>query len=63
MLYRLVYNRKYVYIFYSITILFSTVPFQATFVINQNGVIILSHFDSDYKERSSVGAILKSLNN
>ena len=36
-------------------------PIPATFVINKEGVIIWRHFDSNYKERSSITAILESL--
>ena len=38
-------------------------PIPATFIINKQGVIVWRHFDSDYKERSSITTILDILSN
>lgn len=38
-------------------------PIPATYVIDQNGIIIWRHFDPDYRKRSSVKDIISALNN
>lgn len=39
----------------------NVLPVPATFIIGQDGTIIVSHFDEDYKKRMSVKAILAAL--